>query len=418
MAWKDALNKLGLFLYEHERRAIEANLTTSSQTMTEDALARAGDDHLEQAKVFVPFIRAPPNSQADYNQQTVELHRDLGLKGAEDSIFEGGYSRRPDSFFKIGDTWVAMELRTKGDDHKIAEARGEVVILGNLLWKQRTKTKPFYSFQNEVFGLVGNGIDVQCVRQIHAYGARVKAYNGPLLPLAGGDFKPGDSYTVDLESPALMWVAGALHRIVVTNASKISPCSEMNKDGYYGCVKLTTRAGYWEILVTVVGATRNNKISVVMKVFWEGEVWWLKVGPDAEAHGERHDIQGMLGDGGGTAFPVTIEGANRPAMLVKDAGDSVSKQLLSREFAPADVYEMSKQLYEALEVQQRGAGPGKLALLLLPQDSGRQPWSSAADEFEVLQLRTASMRSLIEEHGRHPYPPLLCKLRGIVLGAH
>ncbi|EFJ37180.1 hypothetical protein SELMODRAFT_403342 [Selaginella moellendorffii] len=315
----------------------------------------------QQRSLFVALAKAIATVQG------VLVDITWGLKGAEDSIFEGGYSRRPNSFFKIGDTWVAIELRTKGDDHK--------------------------------------GVT---------------------------------SFDV------------ALHRIVVTNASKISPRSKM-KDGYYGCVKLTTRAGYWV---------------------------------------SDEYFPGMLGDGAGTAFPVTIEGANRPAMLVKDAGDSLSKQLFSREFAPADVYEMSKQLYEALEASGtkgvihgdvcleniccKGGGyslidwglacdrpfsslvsavnkawPGLDVMPKIPNwemspdcyfCEGRSsnvvhdqesllncclkilggntlPWSSAADEFEVLQLRTASMRSLTEEHGRHLYLPLLCKLRGIVLGA-
>ncbi|EFJ27637.1 hypothetical protein SELMODRAFT_411800 [Selaginella moellendorffii] len=505
--------------------ALPKECLTQVVTDESDKSNKGVESYRRQRILFVELAKAIAAAEG------VLVNITWGSKGAEDPIFD---SRRPDSFFKIGDSWIFIELKTtKGDNRKIAEARGQVVILGNVLWRLRSRYQLFYTFQNEVLGLVGNGIDVQCVRQIHAYGRRVKTYDGWLLPLANEDLEPGDSYVVDIESPSLEWVAAALYRVVMTNASNMSARGEMNKDGFqrkYGSLKLMTQAGYWvgseylqlasetrvtppskEVVVTVVGATRNNKISVVMKVLWEGEVWWLKVGPEAEARSkaleepdelptggwerwfqtERDMIsRAMLGDG--VALAVALEGVNRPAMLVKDAGDSVEKQQLSRQFAPADVYEMSKQLYEALEASgTKGvihgdvcleniclkggvyslidwglacghpfstlapavdkAWPGLDVVYGMPKIpnwemspdcyfcGGRPsdvvhdeesllycclkmlggntlPWSDAAvsgDEFEVLQIRTATMGSLIEEHGRHLYPPLLRKACGV-----
>ncbi|EFJ12322.1 hypothetical protein SELMODRAFT_425408 [Selaginella moellendorffii] len=293
------------------------------------------------------------------------------------------YYRIPDGFFRIGARSNAVEQKTENSRSllELEEARGQLVVAGNFLFLERSKYHGVEG-RSEMYGFVGTGLRVQCVYQAHEYDRRPQTVDGPLLPLADGDYSPGNLFTINMDMPAVQWIGATLDRQILEEgglrAVSRDPFSRHN-------LELKASSGYYvgeqfleipvqsrmddKMTVAVIGTALHTETSLVFRVSWRGQDWWLKVGPDVQRRAEalqtleqewmwerwfqtERDMffRAQLGETG--SFPVMVEGQglqNRPAMLVKDVGEPLERLLFSSSMTPPQVYEMSKQLYEVLQ---------------------------------------------------------------------
>ncbi|EFJ13135.1 hypothetical protein SELMODRAFT_424925 [Selaginella moellendorffii] len=329
--------------------------------------------------------------------EAIARARNVPIQVSRDSASAGRLSL--DGFFRIGTSRsnvVDQKTEEPGYLLKVEGARGQLVVTGNALYLERTKYHGLDG-KSEVCGFVGTGLRVQCVYQAHEYENLPQTVDGPLLPLANGNYSPGQLFTIDMDLPCVQWIGAMLDRQILEESGFKASVS---RDPFSRIkLELKDSRGYsigehfleipvqsrmdQKVTVVIPGIALYTETNLVFRVSWGSRVWWLKVGPDVQRRAEalstlepewawerwfqtERDMffRAQLGDTG--ACPVTVEAQglqNRPAMLVRDAGVPLEKLLSSSSMTPPQVYEMSKQLYEVLQCcAQKGVYHGDVSL--------------------------------------------------------